>query len=159
SLEEDESVCVEALNCVQHLLMFTPQDIQIPELISQFRAHITSPRRPLKLASINALYQLVQKDALSMSKLGGDRLVEDLFLMLDDDPSVEGFRDVISSWLQQTVVHNPSAWIDLCQRIMSRTTASQRVADAIATHGTLHDDEGVSLAGKEPGVANSRTTC
>ncbi|KAJ3503074.1 hypothetical protein NLJ89_g8599 [Agrocybe chaxingu] len=86
-------------------------------------------RLHLKLAPINALYQLVQKDGLSMSKLGGDRLVEDLFGMLDDDSSVQGVRNVVSSWLQQTIIYNPPAWIGLCQRIMARTTASQKVAD------------------------------
>jgi len=147
SLEEDEGICVEAIKCIQHFLMFAPEHVQIPELVDRFRGHLSSSRRPLKLASINALYQLVQKDALSMSKLGGDRLVEDLFGMLDDDSSVEGVRNVISSWLQQTVVHNPSAWIDLCQRIMSRTTASQQVADAAASKPmNTRDDEGESLS-------------
>ena len=61
--------------------------------------------------------------------------------MLDDDSSVDGVRNVIASWLQQTVVYNPSAWIDLCQRIMSRTTASQQAADAATA-----DDEGQSLS-------------
>jgi hypothetical protein len=144
SLEDDEGICVEAIKCIQHFLMFAPEHVNIPDLVDQFRGHLSSSRRPLKLASINALYQLVQKDALSMSKIGGDRLVEDLFGMLDDDSSVEGVRNVISSWLQQTVVHNPSAWIDLCQRIMSRTTASQQVADAAARQN-LRDDEGESL--------------
>lgn len=78
-----------------------------------------------------------------MSKIGGDRLVEDLFGMLDDDSSVQGVRNVISSWLQQTVIFNPSAWIDLCERIMSRTTASQQVADA--ANRNARDDEGESL--------------
>jgi hypothetical protein len=146
SLEEDEGIVVEAIECVQHFLMFAPEHVQIPELVDSFRRHLSSSRRPLKLASINALYQLVQRDALSMSKLGGDRLVEDLFGMLDDDSSVEGVRNVISSWLQQTVVHNPSAWIDLCQRIMSRTTASQQVADAASKPGNTRDDEGESLS-------------
>lgn len=126
--------------------MFAPEHVDIPDLVNRFRGNLSSSRRPLKLATINALYQLVQKDALSMSKLGGDRLVEDLFGMLDDDSSVEGVRNVISSWLQQTVIHNPSAWIDLCQRIMSRTTASQRVADAASRAGNLRDDEGESLS-------------
>jgi hypothetical protein len=145
SVEAHEAICVEALKCIQHFLMFAPEHVSIPELVGRFRAHLSSHRRPLKLASINALYQLVQRDALAMSKLGGDRLVEDLFGMLDDDSSVEGVKSVISSWLQQTVLHNPSAWIDLCQRIMARTTASQRVADAAATRGNLRDDEGDSL--------------
>ncbi|CAA7266119.1 unnamed protein product [Cyclocybe aegerita] len=144
SLEEDEGICVEAIKCIQHFLMFAPEHANIPDLVKRFRSHLSSLRRPLKLASINALYQLVQKDALSMSKLGGDRLVEDLFGMLDDDSSVQGVRNVISSWLQQTVIYNPSAWIDLCQRIMARTTASQQVADA-ASRQNLKDDEGESL--------------
>lgn len=144
SLEDDEGICVEAIKCMQHFLMFAPEHANIPELVERFRSHLSSSRRPLKLASINALYQLVQKDALVMSKLGGDRLVEDLFGMLDDDSSVQGVRNVISSWLQQTVIYNPSAWIDLCQRIMSRTTASQRVADA-ASRQNMRDDEGESL--------------
>ncbi|KAG6887575.1 hypothetical protein C0992_011744, partial [Termitomyces sp. T32_za158] len=144
SVEDDEGICVEAIKCIQHFLMFAPEYINIPDLVTQFRSHLSSTRRPLKIASINALYQLVQKDALVMSKLGGDQLVEDLFGMLDDDSSVQGVRNVISSWLEQTVVHNPSAWIDLCQRIMSRTTASQQVADAASRQGP-RDDEGDSL--------------
>jgi hypothetical protein len=127
--------------------MFAPEHIDVPELITQFRTHLNSPRRPLKLASIHALYQLVQKDALLISKVGGDRLVEELFAMLDGDPSIEGVRNVISSWMNQTVVYNPSAWIDLCQKIMSRTTASQQAMDAATkSRGPLSDDEGESLS-------------
>ena len=93
-----------------------------------------------------------------MSKLGGDGLVEDLFGMLDDSDqhwgSVLGVRGVIESWLKQTGGLNPSAWIDLCQRIMNRTTAGQEVVDrGVAGGGTagpggipvLRDDEGESL--------------
>lgn len=144
--EDDEGICVEAIKCIQHFLMFAPEHVKVPELITQFRTHLNSSRRPLKLASIHALYQLVQKDALLISKVGGDRLVEELFSMLDEDASIEGVRKVISSWLQQTVIYNPSAWIDLCQKIMSRTTASQQVTDAAAKGAGGYDDEGESLS-------------
>jgi hypothetical protein len=147
---EDEGICVEAIKCIQHFLMFAPDYADVPDLVQRFRGHLSSTtRRPLKIASINALYQLVQKDALAMSKLGGDGLVEDLFGLLDDDQhptSVQGVRNVISSWLRQTGAFNPSAWIDLCQRIMARTTASQQVADAAANQQqSQRDDEGESL--------------
>ncbi|KAI0311044.1 clathrin-coated vesicle protein [Amylostereum chailletii] len=144
--EEDEGIRVEAIKCIQHFLLFAPEFVSVPELITQFRAHLNSSRRPLKLASIHALYQLVQRDALLISKVGGDRLVEELFAMLDGDPSIEGVRKVIASWLQQTVVHNPSAWIDLCQKIMARTTAAQQATDA-ASAGPTFDEEGASLSG------------
>ncbi len=143
--EEDIGIRVEAIRCIQHLLIFAPEHIDVPKLVVQFREYLSSTRRPLKMASINALYQLVQKDVMSISRLGGDQLVEELFSMLDDDSSVDGVRNVITSWLQQTVVYNPSAWIDLCQRIMSRTTASQQAGEA-AKRGDVPDDEGQSLS-------------
>ena len=61
--------------------------------------------------------------------------------MFDDDSSVQGVHTVISRWLHQTSLF---AWIDLCQHIMARTTASKRVADA-ATHQNARDDGGESL--------------
>ncbi|KAG0706406.1 armadillo-type protein [Suillus ampliporus] len=163
SVEDDEPILVEAIRCIQHLLMFAPEHVDVPEIVNRFRRHLNSPRRCLKLAAIDALYQLVQKDALAMSRLGGDRLVEDLFGMLDGDPSIDGVRNVISSWLLQTAIHNPSAWIDLCQRIMLRINASQNVVN---TTNSLMDDEGQSLSasmsnddtrqGNAPMVATSR---
>ncbi|KAI0054064.1 clathrin-coated vesicle protein [Auriscalpium vulgare] len=150
--EDDEGIRVEAIKCIQHFLMFAPEFVDVPELITQFRTHLNSSRRPLKLASIHALYQLVQKDALLISKVGGDRLVEELFAMLDGDPSIDGVRKVISSWLQQTVVYNPSAWIDLCQKIMSRTTASQQATDAAKKTGIASfDDESESIMANDGG--------
>lgn len=146
--EPEEGICVEAIKCIQHFLIFTPEQVEIRDLVRKLRTHLSSSRRPLKMASINALYQMVQRDALTMSKIGGDRLVEDLFGMLDDASASEGVRGIISSWLRQTVIHNPSAWIDLCQRIMSRTTASQQASKAATTAGTgMQDDEAESFAG------------
>jgi hypothetical protein len=144
--EVDEGIRVEAIKCIQHFLIFGGEFLEVPDLVRRFRGYLSSSRRPLKMASINALYTLVQRDAFTMSKVGGDRLVEDLFGMLDDDPTIDGVRNVITSWLQQTVVHNPSAWIDLCQRIMSRTTASQQASDAANKAGALQDDEAESLS-------------
>lgn len=213
--EKNEAIVVEAITCIQHFLMYAPEYVDVPQLVRRFRGYLMAGRGPgaaaaggarkaLKVAAINALYQLVQKDALAMSKLGGDQLVEDLFGMLDEDndgdhflqsanersdgaggmaggsggsassrgSAVEGVRNVIQSWLQQTVVYNPSAWIDLCQRIMAKTTASQQVADAAASgqqrtgptqkggsggNGTgLMEDEGDSLgAGSRGGLSAS----
>ncbi|KAG1715659.1 hypothetical protein ID866_1501 [Astraeus odoratus] len=141
SSEEDDDILIEAIKCTQHLLMFASAHVDIPNTVTRFRSHLSTSRRQLKLAAIDALYQLVQKDAFVMSRLGGDGLVEDLFAMLDGDPGIQGVRSVIKSWLSQTAIHNPSAWIDLCQRIMLRTNASQKGIDAINNL----DDEGQSL--------------
>ncbi|ORY24869.1 putative clathrin-coated vesicle protein [Naematelia encephala] len=148
SEETDEGLAVEGIKCVQQFLMFAPTAVDIPKLLSTFRTHLASTRRPLKVAAITALYQIVQRDAVLISKLGGNQLVEDLFGLLDDDPSLEGVRNVIVSWLQQTAAALPGGWIDLCQRIMTRTSA-QKAAQAQqqpSSGPAFIDDEGESFA-------------
>lgn len=159
--ETDEGLAVEAIKCVQQFLMFAPTAIDIPKLVQTFRTHLASPRRPLKVASITALYQIVQRDPVLISKLGGNQLVEDLFGLLDDDPSIDGVKKVISSWLRGTGAALPSGWIDLCQRIMTRTAAQKAAArrtqqaSAPATGPVFIDDEGESLGG---GASNSTSS-
>ncbi|KAF9493264.1 hypothetical protein BDN71DRAFT_1570152 [Pleurotus eryngii] len=106
SAEGDDNIQVESIQCIQHFLVFTPKFIDIP--------------------SINALYQLVQKDVLVMSQVGGDQLVEDLFGMLNDNSGVEGIKNVITSC---------NKWL-----FMSQTTASQEVANA-ASRQNMHNNE------------------
>ncbi|WWC87367.1 uncharacterized protein L201_002256 [Kwoniella dendrophila CBS 6074] len=161
--ETDEGLAVEAIKCVQQFLMFAPTEVDIPKLVETFRSHLASTRRPLKVAAITALYQIVQRDAVLISKLGGNSLVEDLFGLLDDDPSIEGVRQVIVSWLQQTAASLPSGWIDLCQRIMTRTAAqkaAQKQKSAITSQNQhsgpkFIDDEGESFAGGSGAAGNS----
>jgi hypothetical protein len=150
--ETDEGLVVEAIKCVQQFLMFAPTEVEIPKLVDTFRAHLASSRRPLKVSAITALYQIVQRDAVLISKLGGNQLVEDLFGLLDVDPSLDGVRNVITSWLGQTAATLPSGWIDLCQRIMTRTAPRARPqANQSQQSGSrgpapaLIDDEGESL--------------
>jgi len=148
------NLAVEAIKCVQQFLMFAPAEVDVPKLVSTFRSHLASTRRPLKVAAITALYQIVQRDAILMSKLGGNQLVEDLFGLLDDDPSIDGVRNVITSWLMQTAASLPSGWIDLCQLIMTAASvAAQRAKQARSSSApAFMDDEGESFAGE---ISNS----
>ncbi|GAA5946242.1 hypothetical protein JCM3765_000165 [Sporobolomyces pararoseus] len=169
TLEKDDGISVEAIKATQHFLIFAPSTLDHKTLVSNLRSQLSSSKQPLKVAAVNSVYQLVQRDAALMSKLGGDGLVRELFALLDDDPSIEGVRDAIMSWLRQTADSNPSGWIDLCQRIMSRSTGTAASAQADASSnlpaaGGLADEESQGLGledaegGARPGAANARTT-
>ena len=156
---EREGIAVEAVKATQHLLIFAPNVIEPTELVQSLRSNLSSSRQPLKTAAINSVYQLVQRDASLMSRIGGDKLVSELFALLDDDPSVDGVRDTITSWLKQTVTSNPSGWIDLCQRIMSRTTAAKQAADAAdAGSFSFMDEESQGLGVEADAAKSTRTT-
>jgi hypothetical protein len=157
--EANDGVIVEAIKATQHFLMFAPDAINLPQLVTTLRLQLSSTRQPLKVAAVNSVYQLVQRDAALMSKIGGDGLVRELFQLLDDDPSIEGVRDAITSWLRQTADTNPSGWIDLCQRIMSRSAGTSRPAET-ATSFVDEETQGIGLDAEEgarPGAATSRT--
>lgn len=168
SSETDESVKVEASRAMQQFLIFGQDFVDLPELVRSLRTQLSSTSRLVKLATIDSVYQLVQRNVTLISRLGGDRLVADLFALLDDDPSIEGVREAITSWLKQTAAQNPSGWIDLCQRIMSKTTATrqtQQKADVgVAAGGpfSFADEEsqglGLDTAGQGggAGVSSSR---
>ncbi|GAA6063853.1 hypothetical protein JCM10212_000333 [Sporobolomyces blumeae] len=166
TLEKDDGISVEAIKATQHLLIFAPDTLDHATLVSDLRSQLSSSKQPLKVAAVNSVYQLVQRDATLMSKLGGDGLVRELFALLDDDPSIEGVRDAIMSWLRQTADANPSGWIDLCQRIMSRSAGTNAVksdAPAAGPVGGLADEESQGLGleaegGARPGAATARAS-
>lgn len=161
--EPDDGITVEAIRATQHFLMFAPGAINLTKLVARLRTQLSATRQPLKVAAVNSVYQLVQRDAALMSKLGGDGLVQDLFALLDDDPSIEGVRDAITSWLRQTADANPSGWIDLCQRIMSRSAGANKLTEVSNQPMMSFADEesqGLGLeadGGARPGAAAART--
>ncbi|KAK4701730.1 HEAT repeat-containing protein 5, partial [Phenoliferia sp. Uapishka_3] len=161
--EPDDGITVEAIRATQHFLMFAPRSMNLTKLVGRLRTQLSSTRQPLKVAAVNSVYQLVQRDAALMSKLGGDGLVQDLFALLDDDPSIEGVRDAITSWLRQTSDANPSGWIDLCQRIMSRSAGANKMTEVSNTPMMSFADEesqGLGLeadGGARPGAASARS--
>lgn len=162
----DDGIAVEAIKATQHFLMFAPDAMDHASLVSTLRSQLSSSRQPLKVAAVNSVYQLVQRDAALMSKLGGDGLVQELFALLDDDPRIEGVRHAITSWLRQTADANPSGWIDLCQRIMSRSTGSNVKSDSAATGTPMisfvdEESQGLGLeaeGGARPGAGSARTS-
>ena len=93
TLERDDGIAVEAIRATQHFLIFAPDALDHATLVSNLRAQLSSSKQPLKVAAVNSVYQLVQRDAALMSKLGGDGLVQELFALLDADTTIEGVRD------------------------------------------------------------------
>ncbi|KAM0791957.1 hypothetical protein ACM66B_004208 [Microbotryomycetes sp. NB124-2] len=160
--EADDGVEVEAIKATQHFLIFAPTAMNQASLVATLRRQLSSSRQPLKVAVVNSVYQLVQRDAATMSRLGGDGLVRELFALLDDDPRIEGVRHAITSWLRQTADANPSGWIDLCQQIMSRSTGSKAADNEQATQasggGVDEESQGLGVDSGSSTGSGARTT-
>jgi hypothetical protein len=53
SFEDDEGICVEAMKCIQHFLMFALEHANIPDLVKRFRNHLSSSRRRFYQCSLS----------------------------------------------------------------------------------------------------------
>lgn len=165
SQESYDGVVVEATKALQHFALFASQRLDLVAWINSLRSHLKSNKRPLKVAAINSFYQLIQRHALMISKLGGNSLVEDFFAQLDGDAANDGVRQVLQNWLRQTADLSPCGWIDLCQGIMSRVSTiapTGTTAPPKAERGALQDEEAATIdlgeesRGKGLGIQQSR---
>ncbi|CAO3627524.1 unnamed protein product [Cunninghamella blakesleeana] len=143
-LESDERVNVEAIRCIQHFLMFAPQYLEMVELVPYLQQQILCLHIPLKKAAVTCLYQLVQRDANLVFKTAQPGLDNELFKLLDTDPNLSDVKNVIRSWLKETCVQEPSVWVNITKRILTRTSAPSQTLD-----------NNISLSNNTSGVNNS----
>lgn len=152
SLETDEGVVVEGTKAMQHFTLFAPQNIDLIAWMQSLQLHLKSKNRPLKVAAINAFYQLIQRDAVLVSKACGNQLVEQFFGLLDGDAETDEIKQVLRNWLRQTADMSPNGWIDLCQRVSrSAGSSSANTGESNAKKaqpggiGVLQDEEAATI--------------
>ncbi|KAF9133212.1 hypothetical protein BGW39_010323 [Mortierella sp. 14UC] len=124
--EDDEFVIVQGIRCTQHLIMFAPLLVDMSSLVPFLQARLRrSTGLSLKKAAITCMYQLVQRDvkAVFQHSMGG--LDDQFFKLLDTDPTLLDVKDVVRSWITQTALEQPSQWIDICRKVLSRTAIDE----------------------------------
>ncbi|KAF9162925.1 hypothetical protein DFQ26_003103 [Actinomortierella ambigua] len=124
--EEDEFVIVQGIRCTQHLIMFAPQLVDMATLVPFLQARLRrSTGLSLKKAAMTCMYQLVQKDVKAVFQHSKGGLDDQFFKLLDTDPTLYDVKDVVRSWISQTALEQPSQWIEICRKVLSRTAIDE----------------------------------
>jgi hypothetical protein len=134
SNDSEEGVVVEATKATQHLTLFASEHVDLIQWMSDLQARLKNKNKPLRAAAINGFYQLIQRQALLVSKTCGNALVEEFFALLDSDTDADGVRQLLRNWLRQTADLNPCSWIDLCQRV-SKSAGGSGIAGGSVGNG------------------------
>ncbi|KAF9293013.1 hypothetical protein BGZ88_005891 [Linnemannia elongata] len=126
--EDDEFVIVQGIRCTQHLIMFAPLLVDMSTLVPFLQARLRrSTGLSLKKAAMTCMYQLVQRDVKSVFQHSMGGLDDQFFKLLDTDPTLQDVKDVVRSWITQTALEQPSQWIDICRKVLSRTAIDEGV--------------------------------
>ncbi|KAF9207309.1 hypothetical protein BGZ49_000724 [Haplosporangium sp. Z 27] len=165
--EDEEFVIVQGIRCTQHLIMFAPLLVDMPTLVPFLQARLRrSTGLSLKKAAITCMYQLVQRDVKSVFQHSMGGLDDQFFKLLDTDPTLLDVKDVVRSWIMQTALEQPSQWIEICRKVLSRTaidegqdpganavSGSEPVVPQAGGEGDEHgddDDDGQNVFGEAP---------
>ncbi|KAI1314758.1 hypothetical protein EDD11_001727 [Mortierella claussenii] len=124
--EDEEFVVVQGIRCTQHLIMFAPMLVDMSTLVPFLQARLRrSTGLSLKKAAMTCMYQLVQRDVKAVFQHSRGGLEDQFFKLLDTDPTLMDVKDVVRSWITQTALEQPSQWIDICRKVLSRTAIDE----------------------------------
>ncbi|KAG0234705.1 hypothetical protein BGW41_001025 [Actinomortierella wolfii] len=135
--EDDEFVIVQGIRCTQHLIMFAPQLVDMATLVPFLQARLRrSTGLSLKKAAMTCMYQLVQKDVKTVFQNSKGGLDDQFFKLLDTDPTLYDVKDVVRSWISQTALEQPSQWIEICRKVLSRTAIDEGMEPTAGAPGS-----------------------
>ncbi|KXS22333.1 hypothetical protein M427DRAFT_65329 [Gonapodya prolifera JEL478] len=160
--DEDPFVMVEAIRCIQQLILFAPKSLELSSLIPFLQFQLAqdqySQLQLLRKACVTCLYQLVQRDPGSVLENATSGLEEQLFGLLDteiDDQIRDEIKDILIGLLKFVAVVNPSRWLDLCKKVLSKSGASAAVNDV--SEPAAGTDDGMSGSPVAPGGVSAVT--
>ncbi|KAF9394364.1 hypothetical protein CPC16_011580 [Podila verticillata] len=145
--EDDEFVIVQGIRCTQHLIMFAPLLVDMSTLVPFLQARLRrSTGLSLKKAAMTCMYQLVQRDVKSVFQHSMGGLDDQFFKLLDTDPTLMDVKDVVRSWITQTALEQPSQWIEICRKVLSRTAIDEG-QDSVNNTGSTEGQVGSGNSG------------
>lgn len=145
--EDDEFVIVQGIRCTQHLIMFAPLLVDMSTLVPFLQARLRrSTGLSLKKAAMTCMYQLVQRDVKSVFQHSMGGLDDQFFKLLDTDPTLMDVKDVVRSWITQTALEQPSQWIEICRKVLSRTAIDEG-QDSVNNTGSTESQAGSGNSG------------
>ncbi|KAI9141436.1 armadillo-type protein [Paraphysoderma sedebokerense] len=141
--DSEQFVVVEAIRCIQHLILVAPSLVDTVSLVPFLQSHLTpTTHLQLKKTSLTCLWQLVQRDVSTVLSCCVGCLEEQLFSLLDTDNDAnlhDGVKKVLTDLVEFTGPTAPSKWLDICRFILTKSNAP--VVEASSPTGAISGGE------------------
>ncbi|RQM06405.1 hypothetical protein DH86_00002242 [Scytalidium sp. 3C] len=168
--EENANVLLASLKCMEHLSLYAPNHIVFADYVLLLQKYLGSNVVELKDIAIDGLYNLMKRDSEGVINAAESGLEDQLWLVLDNQPTHDGVRNIIRNWLQQTCLTETASWLQRCQAVLTMTKPKpqdpstdstnpksavpdlqdEEVAGFAAASGANKDDTTASVSGQEP---------
>jgi hypothetical protein len=120
--DPDTIVSIEALRCMQHLNLFSPDSFDLTHYVRRLEANLTSDVQQIRQTSCEAIYGLIRKDVETVFRAAQPSLPDKLWSLLN----IHGYgstdvEEIISSWAEQTALTDVKRWIEMCLRLLTHS--------------------------------------
>ena len=120
--DPDAMVSTEAIRCMQHLNLFTPDAVDMTHYIRRLEANLNSDVYQIRQISSEAIYELVRKDVDMVFRTANPSLPDELWSLLNiHGPGSTDVQDIIGSWVEQTATTSAKRWIEICLKLLTHS--------------------------------------
>lgn len=126
--EQDPSVLGQSLRCLEHLALYSPGHLNFADYVTLLQADLNASISDLQNIAVDGLSNLMKRNPEDVVKAAGAYFEDQLWLILDAQPTHDGIKTVIRNWVQQSCLVDPARWVQRFQTVFSMTRS--RVVEA-----------------------------
>lgn len=155
-MSSDENVVVEAHRCIQELIIFAPEEVNLTTFSKEVCKNLTLPSMsPLRAAAIDGIYQLIRTQSTKVFEYTGKDLETLIWYAYNQTPHNRELKRFIENWLEVSGEREPYEWIARIQTVLLKSQRSfepaslQKDSQPAAqgeTDMNYEDEEGASFA-------------
>ncbi|KAH6636413.1 armadillo-type protein [Chaetomium tenue] len=161
--EEDLEVRRASLVCLEHLSLYAPGYMKFEEYVKTLQGYLSSENTVLRDVAVDGLHNLMKRNPYDVIEAADQGFEDQLWLVLDSDPSHDGMHNTLRSWMRHTCLANTAAWLARFQHVLKMTRPKDIVKETVTTKksGTgldLQDEEVAGFAAAPGATKDEKDT-
>ncbi|KAI4286024.1 MAG: hypothetical protein L6R35_004516, partial [Caloplaca aegaea] len=153
--DRDESLIVQAegLRCWEHMNLYDPGHVSLEVYVKLLQKDLSSSDGLTCAIAADGLYNLARRNVQLVFQVAGEGFEEQIWLTLNDQPDLDGIRNLVETWLSQTSLTDAPQWILRIQQVLTKCIAKQTEmvpqSAKAAAEPELQDEEVAGFATNE----------
>ncbi|KAL2263736.1 hypothetical protein VTK26DRAFT_5380 [Humicola hyalothermophila] len=161
--EEDLEVQRQSLVCLEHLSLYAPGYMHFADYVKTLQRYLGSEQTVLRDVAVDGLHNLMKRNPYDVIEAADKGFEDQLWLVLDSDPSHEGMRNTIRNWMRHTCLDNTAAWLARFQHVLKMTRPKEAIKNTVKAKKTsagidLQDEEVAGFAAASGAAKDEKDT-
>ncbi|KAK4044717.1 Pof6 interactor protein 1 [Parachaetomium inaequale] len=161
--EEDLEVQRASLVCLEHLSLYAPGYMNFSEYVKTLQGYLGSENTVLRDVAVDGLHNLMKRNPYDVIDAADKGFEDQLWLVLDSDPSHDGMHNTLRNWMRHTCLANTAAWLARFQHVLKMTRPKEAPKETAKTKKSstgldLQDEEVAGFAAAPGATKDEKDT-